>query len=250
MSSRKFKLRVSRPKAKGAPRRWKRVCAAALMALSFALLTGCRMDMQDQPRYKAYRQSDFFKDGLSSRTLVPGTVPRGYLRSDKLFYTGKTSAAAAQGTSGEQPPGGNQPGAQASGNAAYGPDLTTAFPFPVTTDIVKRGESRYQIFCSVCHGATGYGDGMIVRRGYKQPPSFHTDQLRQAPVGHFFDVITNGWGVMPSYAAQITPSDRWAIVAYIRALQLSQNPQGTPSGASATTQQQSVPQRATTGGQR
>jgi mono/diheme cytochrome c family protein len=188
------------------------------------------MDMQDQPRLEAYEKG-------SIRQPVAGTVPRGYLRDDKQLYTGKkdqgAKAGAAQNQSAQQ--GGN--GANMAASALY-PDVVDTFPFPVTEEIVRRGEGRYNIFCAMCHGPTGYGDGMIVRRGYSRPPSYHTDQLRQAPVGHFFDVMTNGWGAMPSYAAQIPVADRWAIVAYIRALQLSQNPQGTSTssnnGAAAT----------------
>ncbi|MBV9210952.1 MAG: cytochrome c, partial [Acidobacteria bacterium] len=137
--------------------------------------------------------------------------------------------------------------------AALYPDVVDTFPFPITEEIVRRGEERYNIFCAMCHGPTGNGDGMIVRRGYRRPPSYHTDQLRQAPVGHFFDVMTNGWGAMPSYAAQIPVTDRWAIVAYIRALQLSQNPQGTSNNATvapAAQPQASQTPRAETGGRR
>jgi mono/diheme cytochrome c family protein len=180
---------------------------------------GCRRDMQDQPKMKPYRGSSFFGDGLSSRPPVEGTIPRGHLRADTEFYTGKKSASSVSTAS-------------ASTNAY--PDDVDTFPFPITADTVKRGRERYQIFCSACHGMTGYGDGMIVRRGFRQAASFHEDRLRQAPVGHFFDAITNGWGAMPSYSAQVPVQDRWAIIAYIRALQLSQQnvqratPAGTP----------------------
>jgi mono/diheme cytochrome c family protein len=206
--------------------------------------TACRQDMQDQPRYEAYEESKFFKDGLSSRPLVEGTVPRGYLREDAQFYTGKKTPGGAGRSSGSASAGSNATattaaaagggtasggsaaaaaaggGAQASGGNMF-PDDVDTFPFAVTAEVVARGEERYQIFCSMCHGATGQGDGMVVRRGYKQPPSYHTEDLRKAPVGHFFDVITNGWGSMPAYAQQVPVQDRWAIVAYIRALQLS-----------------------------
>jgi mono/diheme cytochrome c family protein len=199
--------------------------------------------MQDQPRYEAYEPSKFFKDGLSSRTPVEGTVPRGYLRDDLHLYTGKRSAggqsqsgrsASASGSAGTSTAVSNGSagnagsaagtGAQSSGGssgAAMFPDDVDTFPFPVTKEVVERGRERYQIFCAMCHGATGAGDGMIVRRGYKQPPSYFTEDLRNAPVGHFFDVITNGWGSMPRYSQQIPAQDRWAIIAYIRALQLS-----------------------------
>jgi mono/diheme cytochrome c family protein len=189
----------------------KRFLPFAFCLLPFAFLTGCRQDMQDQPKYKAYRASAFFKDGTSSRPLIEGTVARGFLREDKAFYTGKKDGPAQQPSSDPN----------AMGEAKY-PNDVTEFPIPITKEVLTRGKERYTIFCSVCHGPTGNGDGMIVRRGFKQPPSYHTDDLRKAPIGHFFDVETNGWGVMKSYAAQVTPADRWAIIAYIRALQRAQ----------------------------
>lgn len=209
--------------------------------------TGCRMDMQDQPKYKAYRKG-------SIRKPVEGTVPRGYLKEDKQLYTGKKDqapAATAPGIapkiqSAIQPPGGtNMPA-----SVLY-PDVVDTFPFPITEAILNRGEERYNIFCGMCHGPTGYGDGMIVRRGFRRPPSYHTDQLRQAPVGHFFDVITNGWATMPSYSAMIPATDRWAIVAYVRALQLSQNPQGTTAASNTPAATRTSPsQRNETRGRR
>ncbi len=211
------------------------------------LLSGCRSDMQDQPRFEVYEASTTFGDGLSSRPYVAGTIPRGYLRADKLYYTGKGGGAQAlttggttqtvlqagtaniPGSTGGQLPGGDtnvrgnvgqQQGTGSSGGGAEQDAIM--FPFPVTADVLKRGQERYQIYCALCHGATGFGNGMIVRRGFRPAPSYHDDRLRQAPVGHFFDVITNGWGAMPDYAAQIPVQDRWAIIAYVRALQLSQ----------------------------
>ena len=170
---------------------------------------------------KPYRATAFFQNGMSSRPPVPGTVPRGYLRADTEFFTGKKSGtqAGTTVTAGQQaaPTGATA----AQGIAAY-PDDVEEFPLPITYEVVNRGKERYDIFCSACHGMTGNGDGMIVRRGFRRAASFHSDSLRQAPVGHYFDAITNGWGAMPSYAAQIPARDRWAIVAYIRALQLSQ----------------------------
>jgi len=198
--------------------------------------------MQDQPKYIAYRSSSFFRDGLSSRPLVAGTVARGFLRADREFYTGKKNrpGGAQSGTgvpnvipSGQPAVPGAAQGANVTsppGTVLYPEDVET-FPFPVTAEIVNRGQERYQIFCVVCHGGTGNGDGLVVRRGFRTPPTYHSDQMRQAPVGHYFDVITNGWGAMPSHAAQIKPEDRWAIIAYIRALQLSQNPASAPVGA-------------------
>ena len=184
------------------------------------------MDMQDQPKYEVYEKSSFFKDGFASRPFPEGTVARGLLREDKALYTGKRDNAAGQRA------GSASDNTSTTANATF-PDDVDTFPLPVTPEMVKRGEERYNIFCGACHGAIGYGDGMIVRRGYRRPPSFHEDRLRQAPVGHFFDVMTNGWGAMPSYAPQVPVSDRWAIVAYIRALQLSQNQQ---QGTAATPQ--------------
>ena len=164
------------------------VWLATLMAAA-----GCRQDMHDQPKYRGLRQSSFFTDGMAARPAVAGTVPRGGLREDTLLYTGKTEAGA----------------------------LATVFPFAVDEAVMARGQQRFDIFCSPCHGRTGMGDGMVVQRGYRRPPAFDADRLREAPVGHFLDVMTNGFGAMPDYAAQIRPADRWAIAAYVRALQLS-----------------------------
>lgn len=158
------------------------------------LSAGCRQDMHDQPRFKPYAKSDFFADKRSARPLVDGTIARGHLREDAVLYTGKASGKPAD-----------------------------AFPFPVTADVMERGRERFDIFCSPCHGRTGAGDGMIVRRGYRKPPTFHQDRLRQAAPGYTYDVITNGFGAMPDYAQQIPVRDRWAIVAYITALQRSQH---------------------------
>jgi len=210
---------------------WRQAAVLACAALSVAFGTACRQDMQDQPRYEAYEKSDFFPDGEASRPLVQGTVARGYLREDAEFYTGKRANGTANGqrqssgANGQMASGGANGAADGQGgqNAQYDPTLVNAFPFPVTKDIVDRGEERYNIYCSMCHGRTGDGNGMVVQRGYRRPPSYHEERLRQAPVGHFFDVITNGWGSMPAYGWMIPPRDRWAIVAYIRALQLSRN---------------------------
>jgi Cytochrome C oxidase, cbb3-type, subunit III len=158
------------------------------------LLAGCQQKMADQPRYEPLSRSTFFGDERAARPLVEGTVARGELRSDEHLYTGK-----------------------------QGGKLVDTFPFPATLAVLTRGQQRFNIFCSPCHDRVGTGQGMIVRRGYRAPASFHMDRLRQAPVGYFFDVMTNGFGVMPDYAQQIQPEDRWAIVAYIRALQLSQH---------------------------
>lgn len=193
--------------------------------LLFALLglfaSGCRRDMQDQPKMKPFRSSSFFRDGLSGRQPVEGTVARGYLREDTAFFTGKKSATSATVVT--------QPTSTAP-QSAFPNDVDT-FPFAVNEAIVRRGQERYNIFCSVCHGKTGNGDGMIVRRGYRRAASFNDDRLRQAPVGHFFDAITNGWAAMPAYAPQIPVQDRWAIIAYIRALQLSQQTAAAATGS-------------------
>jgi mono/diheme cytochrome c family protein len=175
----------------------RRLCHLFLLPSSvFCLLlfTGCRQDMHNQPKYIPLRDSAFFADGSSARPLVDDTVPRGMLQDDAAFYTGK------------------------NGNV----ELDT-LPFPLTKQILDRGQERYDIFCAPCHDRTGSGSGMIVRRGYRQPPSYHIDRLREAPIGHFFDVMTNGFGAMPDYRAQVAPRDRWAIAAYVRALQLSQH---------------------------
>lgn len=192
-------------------------CSCLLLLLLF--LAGCRQDMQDQPKMKPYRGTTFYADKLSARQPIEGTVPRGFLRTDTEFFTGKKS-----GTTGQQ----QQQQAAVPGQDNSFPDDIDYFPIPITEEVVTRGRNRYDIFCSACHGFTGNGDGMIVRRGFRRAASFNDDRLRQAPVGHFFDAITNGWGAMPSYASQIPVQDRWAIIAYVRALQESQRNQTTP----------------------
>jgi hypothetical protein len=150
--------------------------------------------MHDQPRYEPLEPSTFFADGRSSRPLVEGTVARGSLRLDELLYTGKVDG-----------------------------ELSETLPLPVTHELLERGRERYNIYCTPCHDHVGNGQGMIVQRGLRQPPSFHIERLRAAPIGHFFDVITNGYGAMANYAVEVATADRWAIAAYIRALQLSQH---------------------------
>ena len=204
-------------------RRYRARFCFALIAL--IAVTACRRDMQDQPKVKPLRGATFFADGLGSRQPIEGTIPRGFLRDDNPeFYTGKKSGAATATTAQQQTANAQQPApsAQAGGQQNTFPDDVVEFPIPVTKEVVERGQSRYAIFCSACHGLTGNGDGMIVRRGFRRAASFNDDRLRQAPVGHFFDAITNGWGAMPSYAPQIPVQDRWAIIAYVRALQASQ----------------------------
>lgn len=165
-----------------------------LLVLGLTILTGCRQDMHDQPKYKALAPSSFFSDGRSARPLVSGTVARGELREDSDLYQGKVDGK-----------------------------LVDAFPFPVTKQILERGQQRYNIYCVPCHDLVGNGQGMVVRRGFRAPPSYHIERLRQAPAGYFYDVITNGFGAMQDYSVQVSVRDRWAIVAYIRALQLSQH---------------------------
>jgi len=179
--------------------------------LAIVFLASCRQDMQDQPKYLAYRGSEIFADSLSSRNLVEGTVARGYLRADQEMYTGKAVTAVAKSASD-------------TAGTAVGGDVNE-FPFPITRDILDRGQERYNIYCSPCHGVLGDGRGMIVNRGFSPPPSYHQERLRTVALGHFYDVITNGFGRMPDYAMQVPPHERWAIIAYIRALQLSQNAQ-------------------------
>ena len=230
----RLKFKVQSPKSKVGKR-----AIYGLLLTAFCLLTfGCRYDMQDQPRYKAYKQSDFFSDGRASRDLPAGTVPRGFLRENKALFTGKKENADP-----------NAPVAtttDATGNTLVSsfPNDVTEFPMPITEEIINRGEERYKVFCMMCHGPTGNGDGMIVRRGFSKPPTYHDDRLRNAPVGHFYDVITNGWGKMNSYASMVPVADRWAIVAYIRTLQISQNPNAaTPM---TMTNQNTTPKPTTT----
>lgn len=166
----------------------------ALVVLSLAG-AACRQDMHDQPKYSPLEQSSFFADRRSARPVIPGTVARGQLRDDALLYAGRTEDD--------------------------GP--ATSFPFPIDGARMERGQDTFNAFCSPCHGRTGDGDGLVVQRGYQRPPSLHEERVRTVPLGHLFDVITNGFGAMPDHAAQIKPEDRWAIVAYVQALQLSRS---------------------------
>jgi hypothetical protein len=161
------------------------------LAASLLLLAGCslKQDMAEQPKDRPLWPSDFFTDGRSARPLVENTVPRGSLLLDELAV----------------------------------PKDSNTFPLPINSELLERGENRYKIFCSPCHGLQGDGNGMVALRGMKHPPTYHQDRLRQAPNGYMYDVITNGFGAMLSYSAQVAPRDRWAIVAYVRALQLSRN---------------------------
>jgi len=162
--------------------------------------------MHDQPRMKPLRRNDFFEDAREGRPLVAGTVYRNQTNIAGTFAGGPFMEDVYSLTGMEAP---NRPG--------------NRLPFPLTADVLRRGQERFNIYCSPCHSRIGDGNGMIVQRGYRHPPSYHTDTLRNSPLGHFFDVMTNGFGAMPDYAQQVAPGDRWAIAAYIRALQLSQN---------------------------
>ena len=199
----------------------------ALVILA-CLLSGCQQKMAAQPSYKPLDPSDFFPDGRSARPLVAGTIPRGHLRTNIHLFTGKQVRQNRVGPEAVGIVGTANSGAGGLLAVAvvqeqeYANDVTI-FPFSVTRDVIEEGRNRYMIYCVVCHDALGTGRGKIVERGYTPPPSYHIERLRRAPVGHFFDVITNGYGSMPDYREQVSPTERWAIVAYIRALQLSQH---------------------------
>jgi hypothetical protein len=202
-------------RSNGAARR-----AGSLWAAAIALLlsAACRQDMQDQPKYKNLRGSAFFDDGRSARPVVEDTVARGFLDADARFRTGKEN----------------------------GNPIST-LPVPLDRALLERGKGRYGIYCTPCHGLTGNGLGIVVQRGYRRPPpSFHIDRLRGAPVGYFFDVQTHGFGSMMDYAAQIPPGDRWAIAAYLRALQLSQRATlaDVPAAARAALESPTAPDKA------
>lgn len=158
--------------------------------LSTLTLVGCD-NMRDNNRFKPYEETPFFEDGSVARTPVVNTVPRGFLRENAHLYQGMTASG----------------------------EFESSFPFPVTEQVLARGKDRFNIYCVVCHGVTGEGDGMVVRRGYKKPPAYQDDRLKKMPVGYFFNVMTNGFGVMSAYNTELTPEDRWAVAAYIRALQ-------------------------------
>jgi mono/diheme cytochrome c family protein len=172
-----------------------RIAAGLAIVLAVTFISACRIDMHVQPRQNPLSRSDFYADQRSARPLVEGTIARGQLHEDAYFYTGKI--------------GGN-PG--------------DVMPFPVSQEVLERGRERFDIFCAPCHSRLGDGNGFVPARGFsRKPPSFHIERLEKAPAGYFFDVITNGFGIMPDYASQIPPRDRWNIIAYVRALQLSQN---------------------------
>lgn len=207
-----------------------RLAPISMVALAFCA-AGCRQEMARQPAYRPLRASSFFEDGRSVRPLVPGTVARGtqvasgkkpMVTSDWLRVAGLVAVLPAH------------PLNAASAMADWSPYMD-AFPMPLSQEVLARGQERFNIYCAMCHDRLGNGNGMIVQRGFTAPPSFHSDlsrgfklrgaelKLTEAPVGYFFEVITHGFGAMPDYASQIVPDDRWAIIAYIRALQLSQH---------------------------
>jgi hypothetical protein len=165
----------------------------AAMSLSVALC-GCRQDMHDQPRYRPLQASALFADGRSARPYIEGTVARGQLKNDPVFHTGKK-----------------------------GDQFVDRLPFPLDRTVLNRGQERFNIYCSPCHGRTGEGNGVIVQRGFSRPPAYTSDRVRSQPLGHYFDVMTNGFGAMHSYASRVEPRDRWAIAAYIRVLQASRS---------------------------
>jgi mono/diheme cytochrome c family protein len=184
---------------------------AVVLVLCAIFAVGCRQDMHNQPKYRPLRASSFFADTSSARPLVEGTIARGTLETDAAFFTGKNGAL-----------------------------FVAELPFPVTQEVLDRGQERFGIYCTPCHDASGSGRGMVVQRGYPQPQSFHSDRLRQIEIGYFFDVMTNGFGRMPDYRGQVAPRDRWNIAAYIRVLQLSQHaatadvPGGDPTKVPST----------------
>ncbi len=195
--------------------RFGRNSAIPALLLLIALTSACRIDMHVQPRENPLSRSDFFADQRSARPLVEGTIARGQLHEDTYFYTGKI---------------GSNPG--------------DVMPFPVTKEVLQRGQERFDIFCAPCHSRLGDGNGIVPSRGFsRKPPSFHIERLEKAPAGYFFDVISNGFGIMPDYASQIPPRDRWNIIAYVRALQLSQNAKmaDVPAGQEIPSEPPKVP---------
>jgi mono/diheme cytochrome c family protein len=183
-----------------------RYIPAGVAMAAMLVLAGCRQDMQNQPKFYPQRGTTFFADGRSVRPQVAGTVAREQMDVDSYFNTGLVSGKEGDG-----------------------------LPIPLNAETMARGQERYNIYCSACHSRVGNGDGMIVQRGYRPAGNFHSDRLRNAPLGHFFSVMTNGYGAMPDYAAQLTPADRWAVAAYIRALQLSQDAKPSDAGSAPTT---------------
>ena len=206
---------------------------AAGLTLACFMMSGCdrtgrfeALSMWNDSRFVPYEPDSFMPNGSSSQTPPAGTVWHGQTEQDKLYPPGTFAPIRDMYAAGITPTyneGVDNTGPTGDYRVRGAGALMTKFPFPITKEVLLRGQERYEIYCAPCHGRTGYGDGMIVRRGFSQPPSYHQARLRKAPVGHFFDVITNGFGAMYPYGDRITPEDRWAIIAYIRALQLSQD---------------------------
>jgi mono/diheme cytochrome c family protein len=187
------------------------ISRAWMMFFACLPLLGCQQKMAKQPKYLPLEGSRFFADGRSARPPVAGTVARGQLQDDPPFFQGLVTANP------------DSPSAIAAAATETKPNYVDTFPFPVNRDVLERGKERFTIYCAVCHGTLGYGDGIIVQRGFTPPPSYHIDRLRAVPVGYLFRVVSQGLGSMSDYAEQISPPDRWAIIAYVRALQLSQH---------------------------
>ena len=196
-------MRDAGTRAQGPGKKMQRTTSFGAAMTACLLLSGCRQDMHNQPKFYPQRGTSFFADGRSARPQVENTVARNQMHENQYFYTGVVDGKEGDG-----------------------------MPLPVNVELLERGQEKYNVFCTPCHSRVGNGAGMIVQRGYRPAGNFHTDRLRNAPLGHFYSVIANGYGAMPEYASQIGPEDRWAIVAYIRALQLSQaaRPADIPSG--------------------
>lgn len=186
--------------------------ALPILLAFLMVLASCRRDMMNQPKAKTFSQSEFFRDGANARPLPGNVVPRGEAQIDDAFHTGLT-------------------------NGVY----VTQLPMKLTPELLAHGREGFDAFCAECHGRIGDGRGMVVQRGFPQPPSYHLDRIRNAPLGHFFDVMTNGYGAMGAYATQVEPEERWAIAAYIRALQLSQNAKPTDLPGDARNQLENPP---------
>ncbi|HVX64549.1 MAG TPA: cytochrome c [Pirellulales bacterium] len=195
------------------------------LLLACLTLFGCQQKMAVQPSLKPMRACGFGPHGAASRLPAPGTIARGHLRTDSAFYRGRPRLETDDEQADNQRVKAAEPSAQptVSAEAEQNANVVTEFPLPVTRELVEHGRNRYMIYCVVCHDALGTGRGKIVERGYTRPPSYHIRRLREAPVGHLFVVASEGYGSMPAYAREIPARDRWAIVAYVRALQLSQH---------------------------
>jgi mono/diheme cytochrome c family protein len=213
-------------------RKQRRLRTSAVVLLCFAGVTGCQQQMASQPSYRPLVPSKFFADRRASRPLVAGTVSRDAAEIDPLLISGRKATMP----SAPDRNAGNSPSISAQAAAGIRPDeFVTEFPFQITHDVLARGQERYTVYCAICHDPIGTGNGKIVERGFTKPPSYLTDNsrqlarsgyqvpLRDLPVGYLFDVATNGFGAMASYSGQVPPRDRWAIAAYIRTLQRSQN---------------------------